>query len=148
VAELILLARAVYQANIRLGNLTSTALKLESPYIMELYQSISSPAVGADATGLFLFWHRIEESKTSQGLWLANNRGFWLCTLYSKHWSCCLLLLITSCCITWEHISEGTSTISRMIAVSLHVLSLKLLNIFQPHLAHQNITSPNHYGCS
>jgi hypothetical protein len=48
VAELILLARAVYQANIRLGNLTSTALKLESPYIMELYQSISSSVVGAD----------------------------------------------------------------------------------------------------
>jgi hypothetical protein len=77
VAEVILLARLLYQANIRLGNLTSTALKLESPYIMELYQSISSPVVGAEAIGLLLlFWHRIEEFKTSQGLWLANNRGF------------------------------------------------------------------------
>jgi len=71
VTELILLARAVYQANIRLGNLTSTALKLESPYIMELYQSISSPVVGADTVDLLLFWHRIEEFQTSQGLWLA-----------------------------------------------------------------------------
>ena len=75
-AELILLARAVYQANIRLGNLTSTALKLESPYIMELYQSISSPVVGAVAIGLLLFWYRTEEFKISQVLWLADNRGF------------------------------------------------------------------------
>jgi hypothetical protein len=76
-------------------------------------------------------------------LWLANNRGFWLCTLHSEHWPCCLLWLTNRCCITKEHNSEGTSSVSRPVAVCLHVLSLKLLSVFQPHLAHRQITSLN-----
>lgn len=143
-AELILLATAVYQANIRLGNLTSTALKLDSPYIMELYQPISSPVVGAVAIRLLLFFFGTG-LKNSRHLkdcgW--HNRGFWLCTLYSEHWPCHLLWLVTRCCIAREHNSEGTSPVSRPVAVCLLVLSLKLLNVFQPHLAHQHITSLN-----
>ena len=69
-----------------------------------------------------------------------HNKAFWLCTLHSEHWPCCLLWHITRCYIKWEHNSVGTSPVSRPVAVCSHVLSLKLLDVFHPH---QHITSLN-----